>query len=67
MGDKPDLTNFIKFDELPDKHKKVLKKRFQQHKQRLQRAMDVVNKGLRALAKKPKRKKAAKRKTARHK
>lgn len=56
MGFRAHVLKHIKFDELTEKQRNELKKRFQEHKRELEVAMKAVDRGLSALAKKPKRK-----------
>jgi hypothetical protein len=52
---KPALMKLIKFDELTDKQRNQLKKRFQKHRRDLEKALEVVDRGLEGLAGKPKK------------
>jgi hypothetical protein len=55
-----DLLAFVKFAELTDRQREVLKKRFLRRKQNLEAALETVEQGLGLLAK-PATKKTAKR------
>ena len=46
-----DLLAFVKFAELTDKQREILKKRFLRRKQNLEAALEVVEQGLVSLAK----------------
>ena len=61
MGDKPDLMDFISVSDLSGQHRTRLKQRFTQRKARLKRAMDEVERHLRALKRSSGRKTAPKR------
>lgn len=57
-----DTTSFINLDELTDAQRLSLKSKLQKRKKLLNEATVAVDRALRNLAKKPKRKKTAKRK-----
>jgi hypothetical protein len=57
-----DTTSFINLDELTDAQRLSLKSKLQKRKKLLNEATVAVDRALRDLAKKPKRKKTAKRK-----
>jgi hypothetical protein len=60
-----DLLGFVKFAELTDKQREVLKRRFLRRKQNLEAALEVVEQALVSLAKAPAAKKTAKRRAKR--
>jgi hypothetical protein len=62
-----DTTSFINFDELTNAQRLLLKARLRERKKLLNAATVAVNRALRNLAKRPKRKKTAKRKYRRRK
>jgi hypothetical protein len=65
MGMFTDTLKYINFDELTDTERDQLKKILQEQKQFLRAAIKTVDQDLKVLAKKPKRKRAAKRRTGR--
>ncbi len=62
-----DTTSFINFDELTNAQRLLLKARLRERKKLLSAATVAVNRALRNLAKRPKRKKTAKLKYRRRK
>jgi len=60
-----DLLAFVKFAELTDRQREVLKRRFLRRKKNLEAALEVVEQGLVSLAKGPAAKKTAKRRAKR--
>jgi ribosome recycling factor len=60
-----DTIKHIKFNELTAQARRDLKKTFREHARRLRAAIRTVDRGLKALAKKQKAKRTAKRRTAR--
>jgi hypothetical protein len=54
-----DISKHVKGHELTDKQRNEAKKKFLERKRELQAALRAVDRGLKALAKKPKRKRVA--------
>ena len=61
MGFRAYISKYIKFDDLSDEEKDDLHKRFTEHKRELESLIKNLDRSLARLAKKPKRKKIAKR------
>jgi hypothetical protein len=59
-----DILKLINFDELTNEQRDKLKKEFETHKEDLRKAIEAVDRGLKALTEKPKYKRTAKWRTA---
>jgi hypothetical protein len=60
-----DILKLLKYEGFSNKQRNELKKKFEEHKRNLEAAIRAVDRGIEALAKKPKTKRTAKRRTVR--